>query len=117
VNVAADEPAHEEGEHGAQDDPFDHHSFLDAGQSLILQCESCEHAAGRAYISVPEPVIAITPHRTILILDAVSLIEDHFAVWISKSSSNANDKQCSHKEGESSRSISCKPSQGERTKT
>jgi hypothetical protein len=46
VDVAADEPAHEEGEHGAQDDPFDHHTFLEAGQYLILQSESCEHQLG-----------------------------------------------------------------------
>jgi hypothetical protein len=28
VDVSANEPAHEDGEHGTENDPFDYHTFL-----------------------------------------------------------------------------------------
>lgn len=72
MDVAPDEPQHEEPEQGSQDRPFDYHAFLRRKRGLVLAPWGVEEAMG-VYLCVPEPFVAETFDCPVDVLDAISL--------------------------------------------
>lgn len=76
VDVATYEPEEEKGEEADEYDPFDNSAFLLCCQRT---CPSEEVAEARCttYIGIPEAIFSIACSAPIVIIHAVSLVQDH----------------------------------------
>lgn len=74
MDVATNEPGHEENEYRSQNDPFDYYAFLQR-LSVYLQSRYC--GGGATYVSIPEAILPEALACAIDILDTVSLLQKH----------------------------------------
>jgi hypothetical protein len=75
VDVATNEPEHEDAKECTEDDPFYNHAFLEV--LLARYSNSAASNMMKTYVCVPETIVPKAIHTSVGILDAVSFRKHH----------------------------------------